>query len=92
MTGLPCVVVLIAVISTAAAKLFSDPSQLTKTKYDYVVIGGELPFPAVLQPILSNVSYQLELEEGLLPHVFQRIYQFLCYLSKPALSAYTHHS
>lgn len=36
-------VVLAAVVSPSLAKLYTNPSQLTKTNYDYIVIGGKLP-------------------------------------------------
>jgi hypothetical protein len=46
---------LAAVASPALGKLFSDPSQLSKTKYDYVVIGGELLFCLRFLQIVFNI-------------------------------------
>lgn len=64
-------------ISPSFATLFTDPSQLTKSTYDYVIVGGEY-FILGATIICSHASFaQLALLVTLLRHVLQKIAEYL---------------
>lgn len=41
-------------ILPSLGKLYNNPSQLTKTTYDYIVVGGELVVTYIREPIIDS--------------------------------------
>lgn len=49
--AMKAIILPLLIASTVSAKLFTDPAQLPKTVYDFVVVGGEC------QRIIPSIPY-----------------------------------